>query len=323
MHIPVLKKEVLAYLSPKTNENFIDCTFGQGGHTTVILERNRPNGKVLGIEIDPELFETVKQRDRLILVNNSYLNLKKIVEKYSFRPVHPIKPPVKSFAESKRKSEILFNRGILPKAELFNRVNGILFDLGFSSWHIEESGKGFSFQKDEPLIMRYDSGQGLTAQEILNKWPEKEIEKILREYGEEKFSRRIAKEIIKARKVKPIKTTFQLKEIIKNAVPRNYERGRIHPATRTFQALRIKVNDELENLKKVLPQTLKILEPEGRLVIISFHSLEDGIVKNFLREESKKAQIKILTKKPIRPTEEEIKNNPRSRSARLRAAVKI
>ena len=288
MHIPVLQKEVIKYLQVKPNENFIDCTFGQGGHTTAFLERNKPNGKVLGIEIDPELFGTVKQRDRLILVNDSYLNLKKIVEKSCLKP-----------------------------------VNGILFDLGFSSWHIEESGKGFSFQKDEPLIMRYDSGQGLTAKEIINKWPEKEIENILREYGEERFSRRIAKEIIKARKTRPIKTTFQLKEIIKNAVPRNYERGRISPATRTFQALRIKVNDELENLKKVLPQALKILEPEGRLVIISFHSLEDRIVKNFLREESKKAQIKILTKKPIRPTEEEIKNNPRSRSARLRAAVRI
>ncbi len=287
MHIPVLKKEVLEYLEPKTNENFVDATLGSAGHSLAILERNKPNGKVLGIEIDPELFKAVKQRDRLILVNDSYVNLKKIVEKYKFGP-----------------------------------VNGILFDLGFSSWHIEESGKGFSFQKDEPLIMRYDSGQGLTAQEIVNKWPEKEIEKILREYSEEKFSKRIAKEIIEARKIKPIKTTFQLIEIIKKAVPKGYERGRISPATRTFQALRIKVNDELENLKKVLPQTLKVLEPKGRLVIISFHSLEDRIVKNFLREESKKAQIKILTKKPVRPTEEEIKNNPRSRSARLRAATK-
>ncbi|MCK4453733.1 16S rRNA (cytosine(1402)-N(4))-methyltransferase RsmH [Candidatus Parcubacteria bacterium] len=286
MHTPVFKKEVLAYLNPKPNENFIDATLGEGSHAIAILEKIKPNGKVLGIEIDPELFKTVKQRDRLIIVNDSYVNLKKIVEKYNFRP------------------------------------DGILFDLGFSSWHIEESGKGFSFQKDEPLIMRYDSGQGLTAQEILNRWSEKEIEKILREYGGERFSRRITKGIIKARKVKSIETTFQLKEIINKAVPKNYERGRISPATRTFQALRIKVNDELENLKKVLPQTLKILEPKGRLVIISFHSLEDKIVKNFLRQEGKKAQIKILTKKPIRPTEEEIKSNPRSRSACLRAAVK-
>jgi len=287
MHIPVLQKEVLEYLDPKANENFIDATIGEAGHTMAILERNKPNGKVLGIEVDPELFKRVKQQDRLILVNDSYVNLKKIVEKYSFK-----------------------------------HVNGIFFDLGFSSWHIEESGKGFSFQKDEPLIMRYDSGQGLTAQEILNKWSEKEIEKILREYGGERFSKRIAREIIKARKVKPIKTTFQLKEIIEKAVPKNYERGRIHPATRTFQALRIKVNDELENLKKVLPQALEVLEPEGKLVMISFHSLEDKIVKNFFREESKKAQIKILTKKPIRPSEQEIRNNPRSRSARLRAIVK-
>ncbi|MCK4520465.1 16S rRNA (cytosine(1402)-N(4))-methyltransferase RsmH [Candidatus Parcubacteria bacterium] len=287
MHIPVLQKEVIKYLQVKTNENFIDATLGGAGHSLAILERNKPNGKVLGIEIDTRLFETVKQRDRLVLVNDSYVNLKKIVEKYKFKPA------------------------------------GILFDLGFSSWHIEESGKGFSFQKDEPLIMRYDSRKGLTAQEILNKWPEKEIEKILMEYGEEKFSKRIAKEIAKARKIEPIKTTFQLKEIIIKAVPKNYEKGRIFPATRTFQALRIAVNQELENIRNVLPQALEILQPEGRIVIISFHSLEDRIVKKIFKEKAKKGRIKILTKKPIRPTDDEIRINPRSRSARLRAAIKI
>ncbi|MGB2762055.1 MAG: 16S rRNA (cytosine(1402)-N(4))-methyltransferase RsmH [Minisyncoccales bacterium] len=287
-HISVLKKEVLEYLHPKPNENFIDATIGEAGHSTAILERNKPNGKVLGIEIDTDLFKRVKQRDRLILVNDSYVNLKKIVEEYSFIS-----------------------------------VKGILFDLGFSSWHIEQSGKGFSFQKNELLIMRYDSHKGLSAQEIINKWPEKEIEKILREYGEEKFSRRIAKEIAKARRIEPIKTTFQLKEIIIKAVPKNYEKGRIFPATRTFQALRIAVNQELENIRNVLPQALEILNIGGRLVIISFHSLEDRIVKNFFKEIAQKTQIKILTKKPIRPTDDEIKTNPRSRSARLRAAVKI
>ena len=283
MHIPVLQKEVLQYLDPKPNENFIDATIDGGGHTAAILGKIKPNGKVLGIEIDPEIYQKLKSKnlDRLVLTNDSYVNLKSILEKKNFRP-----------------------------------VNGILFDLGMSSWHLEESGRGFTFMKDEPLDMRYSLENNLTAEKIIDDYSQEEIEKILKEYGEERFARRIAKRIIKER---PIKTTLQLVEIIKRVVP---GRTKINPATRTFQALRIAVNDELNNLRKVLPQTIEVLAPGGKIVIISFHSLEDRIVKNFFREEAKKGPLKILTKKPIRPSKEEIKINPRSRSARLRAAVK-
>ncbi len=267
-HIPVLQKEVLEYLDPKPNENFIDATIGLGGHTRAILEKNKPNGKVLGIELDSALYKKLKetQIDRLILKNDSYANLKQIVEEHNFRP-----------------------------------VQGILFDLGMSSWHLEESGRGFSFQRNEPLDMRFNPEiNPLTAQEIVNHWPEKEIEKILKEYGEERFTRRIARKIIETRKREPIKTTLQLVEIL----------GGRHFARRTFQALRIAVNDELENLKKALPQALEVLEREGKIVVISFHSLEDRIVKNFLKG------------KVIRPTIEEIQKNPRARSAKLRIAIK-
>ena len=284
-HIAVLQKEVIQYLDPKPNENFIDATIDGGGHATIILEKNGPRGEVLGIEIDKQLFRSLKTKDRLVLVNDSYLNLKEIVERKKFR-----------------------------------KIAGILFDLGMSSWHLEESGRGFSFLRNEPLDMRYHSQSPLTAKKIVNYYSFVEIEKILREYGQEKFSQRIAKEIIESREIQPLKTTWQLAEIVRKAVPVNYERGRINPATRAFQAIRIAVNDELNNLKKVLPQALEILDKNGRLVIISFHSLEERIVKNFFREN--KDFLKILTKKPINPSLEEIKNNPRSRSAKLRAAIK-
>ena len=306
-HIPVLQKEVIDYLDPKPNENFIDATIGEGGHTAAILEKNKPNGKVLGIEIDPEILEKFKFQDRLILVNDSYLNLKEIVKKYNFGP-----------------------------------IKGILFDLGMSSWHLEESGRGFSFQKNEPLDMQYDESSKLTAEEILNKWREEELEKILREYGQERFAQGIAKKIIETRRIRPIKTTFQLVEIIKIATPSWYHHQRIHFATKTFQALRIAVNDELETIKKGLSEALDVLEKEGRLVVISFHSLEDRIVKNFFSTFAKgfglrldevglrpdevggqERKIEILTKKPVRPSLEEIKTNKRSRSAKLRAAIRI
>lgn len=314
VHVPVLLKEVLEFLNPMPNENFIDACFGEGGHSAAILQRNKPSGKVLGIEIDPDLtagfsiFNTPGPRqaagdspkgylsNRLVLVNDSYINLKKIVEKHNFRP-----------------------------------INGILFDLGMSTWHLEKSGRGFSFQKNEPLDMRYNITsfqlslkrcyQG-TAADIVNHWSEEEIIKILREYGQERFAKRIAKKIIEQRKLKPIKTTFQLTAIIKKAVPGWYQRQRIHPATRTFQALRIAVNNELENLEKALFQALEILEPGARIVAISFHSGEDRIVKNFFRDQGKKKTLEILTKKPIIPTKKEIEINPCSRSAKLRVAIK-
>lgn len=290
MHIPVLPKEVLEYLNPKSNENFIDCTVGHGGHAKLILEKIGPEGKVLGIDQDSEQIKICEAeiKERIILINSSYINLKEIVQKNNFKP------------------------------------NGILLDLGMSSWHLDDSGRGFAFMKNEPLDMRYDAKNNeLTARQIINSWSENDIEGILREYGEERLSRRIAKAIIEARRIKKIEATADLIEVIKKVVPGGYEKGRINFATRTFQALRIAVNQELENLKNVLPQAIEVLKPEGRLVIISFHSLEDRIVKNFFREQSKEGTIKILTKKPITASLEEIQSNHRSRSAKLRAIIKL
>ena len=291
LHIPVLTKEVLELLDPKENENFIDCTVGQGGHTTLILEKNKPNGKVLGIDIDPDQIKNCKLKNkdsRLILVNDSYTNLQKIVEENNFGP-----------------------------------VNGILLDLGMSSWQLEGTTKGFSFQKNEDLDMRYNTAQTLTAKIIVNEYSKEDLEKILKEYGEERFARKIAEKIIEERNRKEIESTLQLVEIIKKAIPSRFGYSKIHCATRTFQALRIAVNDELENLKTVLPQAVSVLSLGGRMVIISFHSLEDRIVKNFFKEKEKEGEIKILTKKPIMAEERESILNPRSRSAKLRAIIKL
>jgi len=335
IHEPVLQKEVLQYLNPKPNENFVDATIGEGGYTAAILQRNKPGGRVLGIELDTELYQKLKARiaefpisldakrtprrvafqfpKRLILTNDSYINLKEIVTN------------LQSVSRREKKNN-------------FGPINGILFDLGMSSWHLEKSGRGFSFQKDEFLDMRYhnkiknqkgtSSSQArakiknnLTARKIVNEYSQEELAKILKEYGEERFAKRIAREIIRERKIRPIKTTFQLVKVIKKAIPSRYQKGRIHFATRTFQALRIAVNDELDNLKKVLSRAVEVSASEGRIVVISFHSLEDRIVKNFFKAESHKNLLKILTKKPIKADSEEIKINHRSRSAKLRVAI--
>lgn len=318
LHIPVLLKEVIEFLEPEPGQNFVDCTIGEGGHSLAIFERIAPvpiyrgqGGKILGIDLSPELLEIVKDKirtsefkkleDNFILVNDNFRNLKKIVEKYNFK-----------------------------------KVSGVLLDLGFSSWHIEKSGRGFSFSRDEPLLMTYNA-DAILAQEIINHWSWVQLVKIFRDYGEEKYSRRIAKEIVKQREIKKITTSKQLADLIVKIYPKKYLL-KIHPATKVFQALRIAVNKELENLEKVLPQIFEVLMPGGRAVIISYHSLEDRIVKNFFRRESKncicspnlpicqcghKKILKIITKKPITPREEEIKTNPRARSAKLRVAEKM
>jgi 16S rRNA (cytosine1402-N4)-methyltransferase len=294
IHTAVLKKEVLEYLNPSQNENFVDGTVGEGGHAEDILKKNGPNGKVLGIDLDPQQIisshwlEAI-YKDRAILVNDSYTSLAEIIERKNFTP-----------------------------------VNGILLDLGMSSAQLEGTHKGFSFKIDQGLDMRYnDIANYLTAEKIVNEWPEERIREVLQNYGEEKFAKQIAKNIIEQRKQGRIKTTFQLIEIIKDATPSAYWRGKIHYATRTFQALRIAVNDELESIKRVLPEALSVLAPQGRLVVISFHSLEDRIVKNFFAGQSKKGIIKILTKKPVVAARDELGKNPRSRSAKLRAIIKL
>lgn len=298
-HIPVLLREVIEYLNPQPGQKFIDATIGSGGHALAILERIAPGGKLLGIEWDGELLKHLEAqiqhsqfKDSTVLINDSYANLEKIAEDNDFK-----------------------------------NVQGVIFDLGMSSWHLEESGGGFSFTKDEPLDMRFsrrmDAGRGPTVADIINKYRGEELAQILKENGEERFAKRIAETIVKVRKEKPITTTFQLVEIIKNSTPFWYRRGRIHFATRTFQALRIAVNNELENIKSGIVQAKNILAAGGRLAVISFHSLEDRIVKNFFREENKKGDLKILTKKPIRAELAEITANPRARSAKLRVAEKL
>ncbi len=296
-HIPVLTEEIIKYLNPRPGENFIDGTGGSGGHTLAILKNIGKEGRVLTVDLDGRALERIKEKitaennfllERLTLVEDNFVNLEKIVRQKNFGP-----------------------------------INGILLDLGISSEQLEESGRGFSFMKDEPLDMRFSERQGLSAVEIVNQWSPRELENILKEYGEERFAGRIAKEIIRIRKIKPILRTDELVRIIALAVPKKYQHGRIHFATRTFQALRIVVNDELENLQKFLPRAVKILKADGRLVIISFHSLEDRIVKRFFREQKQQGRIEILTKKPIQPAPAEIQQNPRSRSAKLRAAIKI
>ena len=299
MHIPVLPKEVLQYLDPKPNENFIDCTIGEAGHAIEILKKTSPGGKLLGIDLNDDSLKSsefkIKESGldgkRIVLANDNFANLKNIAERFNFRP-----------------------------------VQGILFDLGISSEELEKSGRGFSFLKDEPLLMtlRKDiKPDDLTAEKIVNNFRTEELEKIFKEYGEERFAGRIAARIAEERKRKRIKTTGELVEIIRKALPAKYKYGKIHFATRTFQALRIATNDELANLEKALVQALNVLSLRGRLAVISFHSLEDRIVKNFLKERQRNNSVKILTKKPVRPGEEEIAGNPRSRSAKLRAAEKI
>ncbi|MDP4008902.1 MAG: 16S rRNA (cytosine(1402)-N(4))-methyltransferase RsmH [bacterium] len=292
MHIPVLLQEVLDQLNPQPNEHVIDCTAGGGGHTLAIAERVAPKGKVLAIDWDPSAITALEKRiakipqgkQRIVLANDSYTALSDIVTAKKFGPVH-----------------------------------GILLDLGFSSFHLDESERGFAFRKSEQLDMRYNPKNPMTASKLLNYQSRGEIEWIFKKYGEERFSRRIAEEIVSTRRTHPIETTSQLVEIIERSTPASYQRQRLHAATRVFQALRIAVNNELENLESVLPQARDILEPGGRLVVISFHSLEDRIVKHFLRNDS---ALIPQTKKPIMAKATEVEQNPRSRSAKLRSAIK-
>jgi len=292
VHQPVLLNEAVEYLNPKPGDKIIDATFSGGGHSLAILEKIKPKGKILGIELDTELFNAAKGKffniKGITLVNDNYRNLKKIAGENGFL-----------------------------------EADGVLFDLGMSSWHLSKSERGFSFQKDEPLDMRYSEKESLTAREIINQWPPEEIEKILREFGEEKFSRPISKMILEARKKKPIISTFQLIEAVKKAVPLWYQHRKTNFATKTFQALRIAVNDELGNLEVGLTEMPEVLKKGGRGVVISFHSLEDRIVKNRFRELKKAGIAEIITKKPVQPTEEETAKNPRARSAKMRVIEKI
>lgn len=313
-HLPVLLNEVIEYLNPKPNENFIDATLGDGGHAKEILKRAGPGGKLLGIDRDINSINAAKE------------NLKEFGERVIFTQGN--------FSELKN---------IIIDAPGFGKVSGILADLGLSSAQIESSGRGFSFDSDEPIIMSqtWPMAEGQkTAMEIVNKCREEELSKIFHEYGEERLARAIAQRIVKARKEKSITTARELADIAFGAY-KKFLGGRkwnIHPATRIFMALRIAVNNEMENLESFLPQAVGGLSDKGRIAVISFHSLEDRIVKNFFRRESRNCicppeeiecscahikTLKIITKKPVTASLDEINSNPRSRSAKLRVAEKI
>lgn len=288
MHIPVLVKEVIEYLNIKEGSRIIDATLDGGGHTSAILERFT-DINILGIEWDPQLFKSLEIKDeRLIKINDSYVNLKKIANENGFRP------------------------------------DRILFDLGLSSWHYDESGRGFSFKRNEILDMRFNPDtENESAADIVNKYSEDEIRELISFLGEEKFAGNIAKNIVRARKEKPIVTTKDLAQVIAGSVPEWYKHRKIHPATKTFQALRVKVNDELGNIRKGVQAAIEILKPGGRLAVISFQGMEDKIVKEIFRENVKAGAIKLAVKGTIKPTWEEQKANLRARSAKMKVAEKI
>ncbi len=297
-HKSVLLKESIEYLNPESADTILDATIDGGGHAEAILEKIGKEGRLIGIEQDAEILEKLESRiknkelgDNLILINGNFRDLDKLLEHYNIK-----------------------------------KINGAIFDLGMSSLQIEESGRGLSFRRNEPLLMTYKSylePSDLTAKDIVNEWGEEEISSIIYKFGEERYSRRIAKNIVEERKKKPIETTFDLISVIEMSVPPFYLHGRIHCATKTFQALRIAVNDEMGALENGIKKAWKLLEPGSRLVVISFHSLEDRIIKFFYKDISLRGEGKILTKKPIIASKEEVESNSRSRSAKLRAIEKI
>lgn len=304
MHKPVLYQEIIHALQPHDEGLYVDCTVGAGGHARYILQASAPGGKLLGLDLDPQAIETARQQlapfaSRAVLVHASYTTLQRQLAAVGWRA-----------------------------------VDGILLDLGVSSMQLDTPARGFSFRADEPLDMRFDPTRpgGVTAADLVNTLPERELADIIFRYGEEPRSRRIAKAIVRAR---PIESTAHLAEVVAKTM-----RGKkkIHPATRTFQALRIAVNQELQAVQAVLPQAVTALRPGARLAVISFHSLEDRIVKNFFRQESQdclcppgqpvctcdhQATVRLVTRKPIRPSPEEVRSNPRARSSRLRIVEKI
>lgn len=291
-HIPILPVRVIDFLEPKSGMVYVDATVGTGGHAEKILEISGPAGKLIGIDIDPSILEIAGERlkrfgDRCLLFERNY-------------------------------TELPF---LLKELNIIS-VDGIVFDLGVNMKHFLDPERGFSFSKNGPLDMRMTPKIKVTAEEIINRWsPEKLIE-ILYKFGEERQARRIVRRIAEERRKKRIRTTNELAELIARAAG-GRKFWRIHPATRTFQALRIVVNDELQNLETALPQAIGLLNPGARICVISFHSLEDRIVKNLFRLSAGRKDIRILTKKPLIPSEEEVRMNVCSRSAKLRVAERI
>ncbi|MCD6404543.1 MAG: 16S rRNA (cytosine(1402)-N(4))-methyltransferase RsmH [Planctomycetes bacterium] len=291
VHRPVMVGEVLEALSPARGEIFVDLTVGAGGHAFEIASRLGPEGLLIGMDLDEDVIEFARER----------------------------------LAEEGLARSVLFQgnytgcREALGDAEV-DQVDGILLDLGVSSLQLGDAERGFSFSRDGPLDMRMDrDGLVTAAAEIVNRAPERELSRIIWEYGQERFSLRIARAIVRERQKAPIETTTRLASIVARACPRR-GRWRIHPATRTFQALRIEVNHELDNLKSIIGIAPGLLGAGGRIAVISFHSLEDRIVKEGFRNGAREGVYRLITKKPLRPSPEEVEVNPRARSARLRSA---
>jgi 16S rRNA (cytosine1402-N4)-methyltransferase len=307
-HLPVLYEETLNLLEVRPGASYVDATFGGGGHTRGILDASAPDGRVLALDADPDAVRRagtfqLRYGDRLVVRHANFADLERVAPDAGFSSVH-----------------------------------GVLFDLGLSSFQLDEPDRGFSFREDARLDMRFDdAGMGLTAADIVNSWPEDELVRVLFEFGEERHARRIARRIVARRESASIETTGDLAAIVEQAV--GGRRGaRISPATRTFQALRIAVNDELSALRSGLNGALNLLAAGGRLVVISFHSLEDRIVKQFIQFHARdcicppdvpvcqcdhRASLRRVTRKPLTPGETEIARNPRSRSAKLRAAERL
>jgi 16S rRNA (cytosine1402-N4)-methyltransferase len=288
LHIPVMLDETMDFLRPRDGGIYVDCTLGAGGHAERILELSSPSGKLIGIDLDSEAIATAKERlsrfgDRVTFIHGNFADL----------------------------TDILGSLGL-------DKVDGVLMDLGVSWMQLSKPERGFSFRVEAPLDMRMDRGNPVTAFDVVNTKSEEELCDIFRRYGEERWARRIARRIVRSRSRSPIATTRQLAEIVESAVPGR--RRRIHPATRVFQALRIYVNRELDNLEKGLDSAIEALKPGGRICVISFHSLEDRIVKWRFR---RNPLLKVLTPKPLSPSDEEVEGNPRSRSAKLRVAEAI
>ena len=306
-HTPVLLKEAIDGLNIKEDGIYVDGTLGGAGHSLEIVKR-LTSGKLIGIDQDLDAISKAQEvlkndLDKIILVHDNYVNIEEILSSLHIE-----------------------------------KVDGILLDIGVSSHQLDEEERGFSYNKDAPLDMRMDETQDFTAWDVVNKYSEEELKRIIWDYGEERWAKRIAEFIVNERKTKPIDTTLQLVDVIKKAIPKKVRMEGHHPAKKTFQAIRIEVNGELEVLEKSIPKMCRLLNKGGRIAIITFHSLEDRIVKETFKELNKdcicppeipicvcdkKQEIKIITRKPITPTESEIERNPRSRSSKLRIAERV
>jgi len=347
IHKSVLTEELIDNLNLKSGMIVVDGTLGAGGHSSEVLKKILPGGTLVSIDWDKRAVENF---ENFLLKKGIAVSAKKNPPPAATSNISDKYPSGYSRVSLYQEGKIIGHwwgindnysnleniiRG-LPNA--ISGVDALFLDLGFSSDQIEDPSRGFSFMKDGPLDMRYSESSETTAVQVVNRYPEKDLREILKIYGEEKYAARIARQIVAARKIQPLKTTQDLVVAISRALPIGAKKGKIHFATRTFQALRIEVNSEIENLKNFLPQALEALASEGRLAIISFHSLEDRIVKNYFRVESRdcvcpaefpkcvcdhRKTLRIITKKPIVASSGEVLSNPRARSAKLRIAQKI